>query len=440
MESGPMALFTVKGNWSGLSRPSPAPIRHAARRGVRLVCHLLEFVLLGAVVVASSQCVWHGSALSLFSHAEDSGNTFPATAWLERRQMVAAVNEVVSRPVLDRRLGGSVPDAVREAAYGERGDRLELLLKGGFIAQPDSRMPFPSAHRPQAMVYAFECAVESTIEERDGGGYTELLRVDRLRQAKLHTTATCPEIRFGAFDRPFLGGLAAPQPEEGIVVLPAGPVSQALFGLAGEQVGRHPDSHACLSDDDLTGKCVRVQYRSGRGIVSLQPVGCTLTRAEAQTLLTLAASLPSWRSARDWDEQAIDQAGLASLLMGPQFHMSLAGHDESHAKPRLKQGTRHCDNEGSAGHGPSAAVASDPMVRPGQSIRLGGVVVRDMSGQFVLRAVETSDDPASAPIVRSGRLRGSLLLPFVARDRLLHEHHFRVISEFVMTYACRTSA
>jgi hypothetical protein len=95
------------------------------------------------------------------------------------------------------------------------------------------------------------------------------------------------------------------------IIVPVVPVAQHILTKLSQKALERAVSKAKASTDSLEGKRVRVTYEDGKGVVHLEPVGCTLTDDERDYLKGLALLsdcylLPNIKSkpGQYWDVEA----------------------------------------------------------------------------------------------------------------------------------------
>ncbi len=161
-----------------------------------------------------------------------------------------------------------------------------VRLKGGFSAvlAPNERdiegLPHPA--------YAFETVTRHTVETNDGERMVARVHFDEARTAKLLSASQRFEVDLGPPGAPLLACLDAVAPTEGIALVEPGLVARALLGPTAQTAARSPTDRAFVETDSLTGKTVRITYRAGEGVESIQPLGCPLSLWEATVLCRTA--------------------------------------------------------------------------------------------------------------------------------------------------------
>jgi hypothetical protein len=157
-----------------------------------------------------------------------------------------------------------------------------VRLKGGFSAvlAPNERDIEGLPH----LAYAFETVTRHTVETNDGERMVARMHFDEVRTAKLLLASERFEVDLGPPGAPLLACLDSVAPPEGIALVEPGLVARALLGPAAPTAARSPTVRAFVETDSLTGKTVRITYRAGKGVESIQPLGCALSLSEASVL------------------------------------------------------------------------------------------------------------------------------------------------------------
>jgi hypothetical protein len=137
------------------------------------------------------------------------------------------------------------------------------------------------------MTYVAESRVRRHVERNDGKTVVVLLHFVESRAVKVLSDA---DVRFdlgapgvlvlGFLDELLTGGQLTP------VIVAAVPVAEHILTELSRKALKKALSKA--SADSLEGKRVRVTYEDGKGVVHLEPVGCTLTEDERDYLKWLA--------------------------------------------------------------------------------------------------------------------------------------------------------
>ncbi len=198
-----------------------------------------------------------------------------------RRPMVSA-GQVALRE--DFRVGEDSPtgaaDPGRVKSVLPAGRTYEILVKGGFVAA--LREGDYGVQRRCNMAYVFEMLTRRTIESNDGHRILLVLDFEKVRMVKLLSAVPDLEIELGAPGEPVLDDLDRLAPDAGIAVVDPALVARAVLGRTARAVAHSSTSRAFLETDSLSGKRVRITYKNGAGIESIQPIGCVLDRWEAQ--------------------------------------------------------------------------------------------------------------------------------------------------------------
>jgi hypothetical protein len=100
------------------------------------------------------------------------------------------------------------------------------------------------------------------------------------------------------------------------------PIAEAVLKGASQYKWDSNGAKAFSSIDSLSGKRVRIEYLDGKGVVSLQPVGCSLTKSEfeyleATAVLSDCYLFPSINAAEGegWNVEASQLQGLMDPTM-----------------------------------------------------------------------------------------------------------------------------
>lgn len=140
------------------------------------------------------------------------------------------------------------------------------------------------APRQTNLAFAFEMVTERTIQRNDGRRIVAVLRFGRVRMVKLLSDVDDLEIDLGAPGEPILDELDHLAPETGIAVVDVAPVAYGLLGERARSVAESPASRAYLETDSLSGKTVRITYRTDVGVETVEPMGCVLNNWQVQFL------------------------------------------------------------------------------------------------------------------------------------------------------------
>lgn len=176
------------------------------------------------------------------------------------------------------------PDRVR--SWLPEGKTYAIRVKGGLKAALKERDY--GARRRQNLAFLFEMETHRTIEHNDGRRVVAVVHFHRVRMVKLLSAVDRFEIDLGPPGEPLLRSLDPLAPEAGIAVVDVAPVAYAVLGRGAQAVAQSPTSRAFLETDPLCGTSVRVRYEAGRGVESIEPIGCALDRWQAQFLFHTA--------------------------------------------------------------------------------------------------------------------------------------------------------
>lgn len=161
--------------------------------------------------------------------------------------------------------------------------RTELLhTKGGFAGtvQPGDDLQW---HQQRKFACVFESLVHRTIESNDGVRVVELRRFESVRTARLFSEAEHLELALGPPDKEILRGFP-PTDRAGMKKIPADRLADAMLDGGADVLQAEASSTAYLQVDSLSGKTVRITYVDGQGVVSVEPVGCTLSDSDRRFL------------------------------------------------------------------------------------------------------------------------------------------------------------
>ncbi len=312
------------------------------------------------------------------------------------------------------------PDRVKSVL--RVGKTYEIRVKGGFTAALKERDY--GVRRRENLAFAFEMLTRRTIESNDGRRIVAVLRFERVRMAKLLTAVEDFQIDLGAPGEPIFDGLDHLAPEAGIALVDVAPVADALLGRTARPVAQSPTSRAFLETDPLSGKTVRITYRTGQGVESIQPIGCTLDNRQARfvfqrALLSDYFLLPR-RPAAVGETRRVD----ARQLMG-YLEPSLRGLPEGEIA--VRRGAEHRHN----------GKRYCTLQVQGDALNVRSCILPDgFFGRF--RPTGTLQFNLSDGYVEGAQLRWRIdEAQFLFGDRLLFESDFRGQPRLAIDYRCK---
>lgn len=274
------------------------------------------------------------------------------------------------------------------------------------------------------LVYAAENRIRRTVERNDGQTVVLLCHVVESRAAKLLTDV---EVSFdlgqpgtlllGVLDYWVTGGRFT-----GAAVA-AAQLAEVILTKASLAALQEHQAKAKAMLDSLAGKRFRVTYTDGQGLVSLEPVGCSLTQEERNYLEGMSVLgdcylLPNLESrpGQYWDVEARElteflpptwrgrPSGAVTIERGQDFQKG----DKDYATLEIRSGTFEVN-------------ASDSSRR-----RLGNVTPR---GRLYYNITDGYIDRAE--------LTAKASLEEVSTDHLLFETRFQTAPNLEIQYTCR---
>jgi len=218
--------------------------------------------------------------------------------------------------------GSDVPRSPKAAADPQRvksvlpaGKTYEVSANGGFVACLREKGFGPN--RRLHVAYVFEMRYLRSIESNNGRRIVERRCFQEVRMAKIVSPVADMRLRLDDPDRPVLDGLRFPGPASGIVVAPVHSVASAMLSHGVDSAAADPCSRAFLEHDALSGRTARLTFVDGQGVVSVEPIGWTLTSSAARFLLSQPVLHKTLIPSQDSGEDAvctIDLGHLASFL------------------------------------------------------------------------------------------------------------------------------
>jgi hypothetical protein len=264
--------------------------------------------------------------------------------------------------------------------------------------------------------------VDRAVESNDGHRVVELRTFVRSRNVKVLCDVERVAIDLGAPGALLLGALDYLLPGTTEVVAAAQPLAEAVLAAGAREAARGGLTKAVAHVDSLSGKAVRIAYVDGRGVESLEPVGCTLSDQERDFLMTTAVLSDCYLlpdvTARPGATWAVDGAQLGGLvdpsLRGAASGELVLARDEdfaeagkAYARLKIRGGTLAID-------------ASDASNR-----RLASFNPR---GELRYCLTDGHTDRAT--------LLGHLSVEQVSTDHLLFETSFRTRPTLQVEYSC----
>jgi hypothetical protein len=195
-------------------------------------------------------------------------------------------------------------------------------------------------------------------------------------------------------------------------------VGEVVLGTRGGAAGEPGQGKAYLRVGTLAGKKVRISYRDGLGVESIQPIACTLTAKEVEYLFNTPVAADchflAFAETRPGRRPTLD-AGALAMFLDPSLPVIVRG------KVRIEE----------AGNGRGWKIwqpeddsptlrSAGPARRFVGSVSLAGIMQADPEGRFV----EAAD------------LSGLLHLCLTPRDSLFFEEVVAAAPEFHAHYQC----
>ncbi|MDW8224273.1 MAG: hypothetical protein RMJ82_15130, partial [Gemmatales bacterium] len=178
-----------------------------------------------------------------------------------------------------------------------RPDRLRDILQEGktydVITTADLTAPVRSKEwgftTTVQMAYRAEMHMRRTIEKNDGRRIVELRKIMDCRMLKATSNV---DVRFnstepGVLVLRILDDLLTKGTVTQIAALVIQPICAVAAGVVQDEI-TDANTKASAWMDSLSGKTVRIVFEDGQGVVSLEPVGCTLSQEEQDFLFTAA--------------------------------------------------------------------------------------------------------------------------------------------------------
>lgn len=275
------------------------------------------------------------------------------------------------------------------------------------------------------LTYVAESRVRHTVEKNDGKSIVLLCQVLESRAAKLLADVDVRLnlgqpgfVLLGALDAYLTGG-------QGVAIaVPAAQVIEAMFTGAARATLEGAKTKAEALVDSLEGKKFRVTYVDGRGVTSLEPVGCELTTEQREYLKGMSVLgecylLPDTES-KPGDYWDVEAAALSDLLVPPTWRGRPSGVVTVERGPDVERaGKRYAQLN--ITRGSIRVNASDASRR-----RLGSITPR---GKLEYNITDG--------YVEQGELSAAAHMEDVSTDHLLFEARFETTPKMEIQYHCR---
>ena len=392
--------------------------RYKQQRGATdLVTKILLGGILVVLVILVGVLLWRGGG---GDQGTQSGGAGSGTG---QEKPVVQAGQTVSRP----------PQSPPPPPQIGRPDRIRDVLQEGKTYEVTTTADLTAPVRDKDwgietvvhLAYRAEVCFHRKIEKNDGRQVVELRHIQSARMLKATSTVKIdclwakPGILVLGFLEGYLGGT-------GVVTN----VSAAVLGKIFE-VGTWA-AQAALNDqntkvkamlDSLEGKSVRITYEDGRGVVSLVPVGCTLTEEErdflfASAVVTDAFLLPD-KASKPGDEWEVDGRAFVDFLP-PSWRGVTSGkvwirRERDFEENGQKYALLRC-------YGGALRVDATDQTRT----RLGTLTPRgELKYNITKGHIESATLTAEASITEA------------SRDHLLFEARFETQPKFQSTYSCK---
>ena len=290
------------------------------------------------------------------------------------------------------------PDRIKGALL--KGRTYEVVLKGGFDGQVVDKEW--GVKQTVSMAYQAEMNVERTIEENDGEVIVELRKFVTSRNVKLLADVDSVKVELGPRGTLVLGAIAYIAPRVTQVLATAKPIVEAILQPASQRAVTGKVTKAFGHVDSLSGKSVRITYRDGLGVESIQPVGCDLSASERAFIMKTAVLsdcylMPNLKIApgEPWN---VDGSQLANFL-DPSLRAFPAGQieivrekddvhkgDEQYAVLKIQRGVVRLNATDAS---TNRVGEFTPKGRLNFNLTQGFVSDADMTGRFDIEEVST---------------------------------------------------
>lgn len=293
--------------WRSTS-PMRARIMPVLRRAVRVLC--LGILALGVGTGFYWQRGYVANIISATSPESESPAWWMRSSW-SAPSPLKAIND---------------PERIRSLLPA---GKTELLhTKGGFVG---TMAPSDDHWRDRKLQFAcvFESLVRRTIESNDGVCIVELRRLESVRIARLFGETKSWQLVLGPPSQVVLRNFPLTS-QVGTERVLADRLADAILDGGADALRSAASSAAYLQVDSLSGKTVRITYVDGKGVVSVEPVGCTLSEADrrflAQTSMVADAHLVP--SIQTDGQSARLAAGHLDFLFDPSLRQIFHGGAE----------------------------------------------------------------------------------------------------------------
>jgi hypothetical protein len=288
--------------------------RYKQQRGATdLVTKILLGGILVVLVILVGVLLWRGGG---GDQGTQSGGAGSGTG---QEKPVVQAGQTVSRPPQSPPPPPTIgrPDRIRDVL--QEGKTYEVITTADLTAPVrDKDWGFEKIVH---LAYRAEVCIHRKIEKNDGHRVVELRQIRSAQMLKATSTVKfeCLWAKLAGslvmgFLEGYLGGT-------GEVTALSAAVLDAIFkaGIwAAEQALNEQNTKVKAMLDSLKGKSVRITYEDGRGVVSLVPVGCTLTEEErdflfASAVVTDAFLMPD-KASKPGDEWEVDGRAFVDFL------------------------------------------------------------------------------------------------------------------------------
>ena len=392
--------------------------RYKQQRGATdLVTKILLGGILVVLVILVGVLLWRGGG---GDQGTQSGGAGSGTG---QEKPVVQAGQTVSRP----------PQSPPPPPQIGRPDRIRDVLQEGKTYEVTTTADLTAPVRDKDwgietivhLAYRAEVCFHRKIEKNDGRQVVELRHIQSARMLKATSTVkidclwTKPALLVLGFLERYLGGT-------GEVTAVSAALLDKIFTVgnwAAQATLNEQNTKVKAMLDSLEGKSVRITYEDGRGVVSLVPVGCTLTEEErdflfASAVVTDAFLLPD-KASKPGDEWEVDGGAFVDFLP-PSWRGVTSGkvwirrerdfeeNGQKYALLRCYRGTLRVN-------------ATDQT-----RTRLGTLTPRgELKYNITKGHIESATLTAEASITEA------------SRDHLLFEARFETQPKFQSTYSCR---
>jgi hypothetical protein len=168
----------------------------------------------------------------------------------------------------------------------QKGKTYHVVLKGGFDGQVVDKAW--ALKETVTLAYKAEMGLDRTIEENDGEQIIELRHFVSIRNIKVLAKLESVKIDLGLRGILVLGAIESVVPGTTQTLAMTQPLLEAVIGPFAQRAATDRMTKAVGHVDSLSGKKVRITYRDGMGVESIQPDGCTLTASERDFVMRTA--------------------------------------------------------------------------------------------------------------------------------------------------------